>query len=291
MFHVKHFYLTDEKNFLIYLSGILIIFIIYMSHHTKAKIFSVVNQKGGVGKTTTAINLATAFAAIKKKILLVDLDPQGNASTGFGISQSQRQKTIYEVLINECSAKNAVIPTRIPNLNIITSTVDLSACEIELAPVQDREFILKEALKELIHDYDCILIDCPPSLGLLTVNALTASDSILIPMQCEFFALEGLSHLLTSLDLVKENLNHHLKISGIILTMHDRRNKLTEQVEIDVRSFLKDKVFKHSIPRNVKLSEAPSHGLPGIIYDFKCPGSTAYIKLAKEILSREKLLK
>ncbi len=255
--------------------------------HKKAKIFSIVNQKGGVGKTTTTVNLTTAFAAAKKKVLLIDLDPQGNSSTGFGISPSQRQKTIYEVLIGECSLKSAIIPTRIPNLNIITSTVDLSACEIELASVDSREFILKKALKEVIHDYDFILIDCPPSLGMLTINALTASDSILIPMQCEFFSLEGLSHLLTSLDLVKENLNHHLKISGIILTMHDRRNKLTEQVEMDVRSFLKDKVYKNTIPRNVKLSEAPSHGLPAIIYDPKCPGSVAYIKLAKEILDRE----
>lgn len=254
----------------------------------RAKVFSIVNQKGGVGKTTTTVNLSTAFAAIKKKVLLIDLDPQGNASTGFGIMQSQRQKTIYEILIGECPIKNAIMPTRIPNLNIITSTVDLSACEIELASFDKREFILRRALKEIIHDYDYILIDCPPSLGMLTVNALTASDSILIPMQCEFFSLEGLSHLLTSLDLVKENLNHDLKISGIILTMHDRRNKLTEQVEMDVRSFLKEKVFRNTIPRNVKLSEAPSHGLPAIVYDSKCPGSVAYIKLAKEILEREK---
>lgn len=253
----------------------------------RAKILSIVNQKGGVGKTTTAINLAAAFAAQKQKVLLIDLDPQGNSSTGFGISQSQRQKTIYEVLISECSAKNAIIPTNISGLNIITSTVDLSACEIELVSIKDREFVLKSALSEIIYDYDYILIDCPPSLGLLTINALTASDSVMIPMQCEFFALEGLSHLLTSLDLIKENLNHHLKISGIILTMHDRRNKLTEQVEVDVRSFLHDKVFKHTIPRNVRMSEAPSHGVPGIIYDPKCTGSVAYVKLATEILERE----
>ncbi len=259
-----------------------------MTHHPKrAKVFSVVNQKGGVGKTTTVVNLATAFAAIKKKVLLVDIDPQGNASTGFGIAQSQRQKTIYEILIGECSIQEAIIPTRIPNLKIVTSTVDLSACEVELVNIEKREFLLRRALKEVIHDYDYILIDCPPSLGMLTINSLTASDSILIPMQCEFFSLEGLSHLLTSLDLVKDNLNHNLVIGGIILTMHDRRNKLTEQVEIDVRNFLKDKVFKHSIPRNVRLSEAPSHGLPGIIYDPKCPGSVAYIKLAKEILEKE----
>lgn len=258
----------------------------HQEEQKRAKVFSIVNQKGGVGKTTTAINLATAFAAIKKRVLLVDIDPQGNASTGFGIPQAQRQKTIYEVLIGESHIKDAIIPTKIPNLKIVTSTVDLSACEIELADVAKREYLLRRALKEVIHDFDCILIDCPPSLGILTINALTASDSILIPMQCEFFSLEGLSHLLTTLDLVKENLNYELGIGGIILTMHDRRNKLTEQVEIDVRDFLKDKVFKHSIPRNVRLSEAPSHGLPGIIYDSKCPGSVAYIKLAKEILQK-----
>lgn len=261
-----------------------------MSQHPKrAKVFSVVNQKGGVGKTTTAVNLATAFASIKKKVLFVDADPQGNASTGFGIAQSQRQKTIYEILIGECEIKDAIMPTKIPNLKIVTSTVDLSACEIELSDIEKREFLLRRALKSVILDYDYIFIDCPPSLGILTINALTASDSILIPMQCEFFSLEGLSHLLTTLDLVKDNLNHELTIAGIILTMRDRRNKLTEQVEIDVRNFLKDKVFKTGVPRNVKLSEAPSHGLPGIIYDSKCPGSIAYMKLAKEILQREKV--
>ena len=258
-----------------------------MTHHKRAKVFSVVNQKGGVGKTTTAVNLAAAFAASKKKVLLIDIDPQGNASTGFGIEQSQRQKTIYEILIGESHIKDSLIPTRVPNLKIVTSTVDLSACEIELADVNKREFLLRRAIKEIIHDFDYIFIDCPPSLGMLTVNALTASDSILIPMQCEFFSLEGLSHLLTTLDLVKENLNHELTIGGIILTMRDRRNKLTEQVEVDVRDFLKDKVFKHSIPRNVRLSEAPSHGLAGIFYDPKCPGSVAYLKLAKEILAKE----
>ena len=253
----------------------------------KAKVFSVVNQKGGVGKTTTAVNLATAFAAAKKKVLLIDMDPQGNASTGFGIAPGQRQKTIYEILINECSAKEALTPTRIPRLQIITSTVDLSACEVELVGFSGREFLLKNALDSIINDFDYIFIDCPPSLGLLTINALTASCSILIPMQCEFFSLEGLSHLLTTLDLIKENLNEDLKISGIVLTMHDRRNKLTEQVENDVRDFLKTKVYKNIVPRNVKLSEAPSHGLPGIVYDGKCPGSLSYIKLAKEILKRE----
>lgn len=262
-----------------------------MNNKKRAKIFSIVNQKGGVGKTTTAVNLAAAFSKMRKKVLLIDLDPQGNSSTGFGIEQSQRQKTIYEVLISECSAKESVIPTKISGLNIITSTVDLSACEIELANMKDREFILRSSLNKIIYEYDYILIDCPPSLGLLTINALTASDSVLIPMQCEFFALEGLSHLLTSLDLIKENLNKYLRISGIILTMHDRRNKLTEQVENDVRSFLQDKVYKNIIPRNVRMSEAPSHGIPGIIYDPKCAGSIAYTNLAKEFLKKESINK
>lgn len=257
-------------------------------HSTKrAKIFSVVNQKGGVGKTTTAVNVVAALAALKKKVLLIDLDPQGNASTGFGVALSQRQKTIYEILIGECEIEQALLPTKFSNLRIITSTVDLSACEIELVSVEKREYLLRRALKRIVHDFDYIFIDCPPSLGILTINALAASDSVLIPMQCEFFSLEGLSHLLTTLDLVKDNLNHHLTISGIVLTMHDRRNKLTEQVEVDVRDFLKEKVYRSVVPRNIKLSEAPSHGLPGVVYDPKCQGSIAYFNLAKEILKRD----
>ena len=255
-------------------------------HSKRAKILSIVNQKGGVGKTTTAINLAAALAILNKKVLLIDLDPQGNASTGFGIALSQRQKTIYEILIGECDIEQALIPTKFSDLKIITSTVDLSACEVELVGVEKREYLLRRALKNLVHNFDYILIDCPPSLGILTINALTASDSVLIPMQCEFFSLEGLSHLLTTLDLIKDNLNHHLTITGIILTMHDRRNKLTEQVETDVRGYLKEKVLHHVIPRNVKMSEAPSHGLPGVVYDSKCPGSIAYFGLAKEVLER-----
>lgn len=253
----------------------------------RAKIFSIVNQKGGVGKTTTAINLATALAMSKKKTLLIDMDPQGNASTGFGISNSERQKTVYEILINEFNIKDTIIPTKISNLKVITSTVDLSACEIELVGIENREYILRQAIKDIVNDFDVIIIDCPPSLGLLTINSLVASDAIIIPMQCEFFSLEGLSHLLTTLDLVKENLNNNLVISGIILTMHDKRNKLTEQVENDVREYLQDKVFNTHIPRNIRLSEAPSHGIPGIIYDPSCIGSQSYIKLAKEIIQRE----
>lgn len=255
----------------------------------KARIFSIVNQKGGVGKTTTAINIATAMSAIGKKVLLIDMDPQGNASTGLGIDANDRINTIYEVIIGQISARDAIIKTKIPSLKIIVSTVDLSASEVELVNIENREFLLKNALREIVDDFDIIVIDCPPSLGLLTINALCASDSILIPMQCEFFSLEGLSHLLNTVGLIKDNLNQNLAISGIILTMHDKRNKLTEQVEEDVRNFLGDKVYESYIPRNVKLSEAPSYGLPGIIYDSKCSGSIAYLKLAKEIIKKEQI--
>lgn len=255
----------------------------------RATVISVVNQKGGVGKTTTVVNVATSMALLKKKVLVIDLDPQGNASTAFGIYQEQRQKTIYDALIGELSLKDVITPNKVKNLKLVTSTVDLSAAEIELVDQENREFCLRKLVKEVVHDYDVIIIDCPPSLGLLTINALVASDRVVIPMQCEFFSLEGLSHLLTSLDLIKENLNFNLKISGIALTMHDKRNKLTEQVEQDVREFLQNKVFVTTIPRNVRLSEAPSHGIPGVIYEQRSPGAQAYIKLAKEIVKREKI--
>ncbi|AAZ68959.1 ParA family protein [Ehrlichia canis] len=253
-----------------------------------SKVFAIVNQKGGVGKTTTSINLSTAFSIVNKKTLLIDLDPQGNSSTGFGITYEQRTNTVYEVLINNLPISSAVVTTEIPNLHLLPSTVDLSAAEVELTQVQQREFILKKSLSEVKNSYDYIFIDCPPSLGLLTVNALIAADSIMIPLQCEFFALEGLSHLIKTIEIVKKHLNPLLSIEGIILTMYDKRNKLSEQVEEDIRKYLKESVYKTVIPRNVRLSEAPSHGKPAIIYDFKCAGSQAYIYLAKEILKKQK---
>ena len=252
------------------------------------KVFAIVNQKGGVGKTTTSINLSTAFAIVNKKTLLIDLDPQGNTSTGFGITYNQRINTVYEVLVNNLPISSSITKTDIPNLDLLPSTVNLSAAEIELTRVQKREFVLKNSLSEAQKLYDYIFIDCPPSLGLLTVNALIAANSIMIPLQCEFFALEGLSHLIKTIELVKKRLNPFLSIEGIILTMYDKRNKLSEQVEEDIRKYLKESVYKTVIPRNVRLSEAPSHGKPAIIYDFKCAGSQAYIYLAKEILSKQK---
>lgn len=250
-------------------------------------VIAIANQKGGVGKTTTAINLAASLAKSEKKVLLIDGDPQGNSSTSFNIATHQRQKTIYEAINGEFSLEEAIIPTRIKDLHIITATVELAAAEIDISQQEDREFIVKELISKIKHSYDFIIIDCPPSLGLLTVNYLSACDSVLIPMQCEFFALEGLSHLLNTIEAIHSNLNNDLSICGILLTMHDRRNKLTEQVESDVRNFLQNTVFKTTIPRNVKLSEAPSHGVPGIIYDNRCSGSLAYVELAKELIARE----
>lgn len=256
-----------------------------------SKIISIVNQKGGVGKTTTAVNLATACAVLHHiKVLVIDLDPQGNTSTFFGFSQKDRDKTIYDVLIGSYSLKNSINKTFVDNLSLVTSNLDLSAAELEMGAIDNREFILKKKIDLIKGEFDLILIDCPPSLGLLTINALSASDSLVIPMQCEFFSLEGLSHLINTIDLIQENLNENLSISGILLTMYDKRNKLTEQVESDVRSFLGDKVYKTNIPRNVKISEAPSHMMPAIAYDPRCSGSMAYINLSKEFLTKEGLL-
>ena len=256
-----------------------------MNEEKQPRVMAIVNQKGGVGKTTTAVNLATALAAVHKKVLLIDFDPQGNASTGFGIES--REKTSYDVVLNDISVAESVQPTAVPGLFIIPSTIDLSGAEIEMVSLMQREFRLKRAIQNA-PGYDYILIDCPPSLGLLTINALVAADAVLIPLQCEFYALEGLSHLMRTVELVRANLNAGLEIQGIVLTMYDRRNKFTEQIENDVRSYFGDTVYNSVIPRNIRMSEAPSHGKPALIYDMRCPGSQAYIQLASELLKRER---
>ena len=249
------------------------------------RVISVVNQKGGVGKTTSAINLAASLVLHhKKKVLVIDFDPQGNASTGLGLGVGDRIHSTYGVMLGDSEINESIFQTKVQGLFLIPAIVDLSAAEIELSDIDDREFILKNKIENIIDDFDYIIIDCPPSLGLLTVNALSSTKHILIPMQCEFYSLEGLSHLLTTLDLIKKNLNPDLNILGIILTMHDKRNKLTEQVEEDVRRFLGDLVFKSSIPRNVRLSEAPSYGEVALTYDPKCAGSKAYIALSQEVM-------
>ena len=254
----------------------------------QTKVIAVVNQKGGVGKTTTCVNLATSLVAVGKKVLIIDLDPQGNASTGFGIDTQLREINIYDVVINMVKAEDAILPTCVPGLDIITATMDLSGAEIEMVSIEAREFRLKRALEELDGQYDYIMIDCPPSLGLLTLNALTASDSVLIPLQTEFYAMEGLSHLMKTINLVKSRLNPELRIQGIVLTMSDKRNQISRQIEWDVRDYFGHLVYKNIIPRNVRISEAPSHGRPAIIYDIKCTGSRAYMRLAGELIRQEK---
>lgn len=249
------------------------------------KILAIANQKGGVGKTTTSVNLGACLAYIGKKVLLVDIDPQGNATSGVGIEKADVNQCIYDVLVDDVEANAVILPTSVDNLFIIPATIQLAGAEIELVPTISREVRLKRALEEVKGDFDYILIDCPPSLGLLTLNSLTASDAVLIPVQCEYYALEGLSQLLNTVRLVQKHLNHELRIEGVLLTMLDARTNLGIQVIEEVKKYFQDKVYKTIIPRNVRLSEAPSHGEPIIIYDPRSRGAEVYLDLAKEVLS------
>ncbi|CCJ07624.1 ParA family protein [Methylocystis sp. SC2] len=268
-----------------------------MTASASPRIFVLANQKGGVGKTTTAINLGTALAAVGEEVLVIDLDPQGNASTGLGVDRQHRTISTYDVLLGESSLADAIIATAVPRLSIAPSTLDLLGVELEIANDKDRAYRLKRAFAELAADHDderrysYILIDCPPSLNLLTINALASSDAVVVPLQCEFFALEGLSQLLSTVEQVRQTLNHKLSIHGVVLTMYDPRNNLANQVVADVRRFMGEKVYQTMIPRNVRVSEAPSHGKPVLLYDLKCSGSQAYLKLASEVIQREKRLR
>ena len=250
------------------------------------KIISIANQKGGVGKTTTTINLATSLSAVNKKVLLVDADPQGNASTGIGIPYDVRSPNLYDLIVNRELDLNAIKKTIVPNLSIISANTNLAAAEVELTNVEKREFVMADILAKTIN-FDFVLIDCPPALGLLTINSLVASKSVIVPLQSEFFALEGMSSLVNTIQLIKENYNPALNVEGILLTMVDKRNSLSSLVEKDVREHFGEVVYKTTIPRNVKISEAPSHGKPAIIYDVNCSGSMAYIGLAREIIKKQ----
>lgn len=254
------------------------------------RILAIANRKGGVGKTTTAVNIATAMAAAGRKVLVVDLDPQGNASTSMGIDKKGANISSYEVLLGLKKLTDAVVWTDVPNFSMVPSSSNLAAAEIELVGMENREFALKRALQRDAVNYDYILIDCPPSLSLITVNALAAADGVIVPLQCEFLALEGVADLIKNINIVKKNFNPKLMLHGVVLTMYDKRNNLTQMVEDDVRNFFGKKVYDTVIPRNVKISEAPSHGKPVLLYDFKCSGSQAYIGLTKEVLKREREL-
>ena len=264
-----------------------------MGRNSHPRVITIANQKGGVGKTTTAINLATALAAIDKTVLIIDLDPQGNASTGLGIERDQREVSTYDLLTARAGLAETLVATAVPRLYVSPSTLDLLGVEMEISQLPDRVFRLKKAIADYIPNkiaFDYILIDCPPSLNLLTINAMAAASALIVPLQCEFFALEGLSQLLQTVEQVRKTVNPELIIHGIVLTMYDPRNNLSNQVVDDVREFMGDQVYNTVIPRNVRISEAPSYGKPAILYDLKCAGSQAYLKLAAEVIKREKKL-
>ncbi len=254
------------------------------------KIISVANRKGGVGKTTTTINIATALSAIGRRVLVIDFDPQGNATTSMGIAKQKENYSSYDVLIGNCDVKEAILHTDLPRFDMIPSSPDLAAAEIELVEIEKREYVLKKALSNLESIYDYVLIDCPPSLNLITINALVSSNSVMVPLQCEFLALEGLADLMKNINAIKRNFNPALTLQGIILTMYSKQNNLSQMIEADVRKYFGDKVYQTVIPRSVRIAEAPSHGKPILIYDFKSAGAQAYIQLAKEVLKREKEL-
>ena len=251
------------------------------------KVLAITNQKGGVGKTTTAVNLSTSMSLNKKKILLIDIDPQGNTSSGIGLDRSKVKRCIYDVLINQVPIREIILQSKIKNLDVLPSTIQLAGAEIELVNYISRENKLKHAIKSIKDDYDYIIIDCPPSLGLLTLNSLTAADAVIIPIQCEYYALEGIGQLLNTINLVRENLNSSLEIEGILLTMYDTRTNLSRDVIEEVKKNFKGRIFKSIIPRNVRVSEAPSYGKPVVLYDAKSKGAIAYKKLAQEVISND----